>query len=59
MMASHYSQKAFFENRVGLHYSRFSVFSPDPLPDNQRLTSRKQFFAPRIREVGLGSLGRF
>jgi len=26
MLASHYSQKLFFENRVGLHYSHFRPF---------------------------------
>jgi len=41
MMASHYSQKVTFENRVGLHYSHFSVFLQGALPENQRLTSRK------------------
>jgi len=26
MLANHYSRKIFFENRVGLHYSRFWCF---------------------------------
>jgi hypothetical protein len=51
-MACHYSQKVFLENRVGLHYSRFSLFLPGTLPENQRLTSRKIIFCaanPRSR----------
>src|ERR1700722_16973631 len=52
MMACHYSQNYCFENRVGLHYSRFSGFLPGTLPENQRLTAQ---IAPRIREVGLAT----
>src|SRR5690348_13193008 len=35
MMARHYSQKTFLENRVGLHYSRFWALLGSPLPENQ------------------------
>jgi hypothetical protein len=34
----HYSRKISFENRVGLHYSHFRVFSRSPYLENQSLT---------------------
>jgi hypothetical protein len=53
MLASHYSQKTFLENRVGLHYSRFWPFCSTALLENQQLTSLKNLPTRRIREVGL------
>src|SRR5689334_10992963 len=48
-MASHYSQKGFFENRLGLHYRRFWAFVPSPLPE----TAYGRFWAlGRYRSLG-------